>query len=175
VDGLAIVALVVSALALITSGLSAWYTRQQARATEGALELEQAVLELEKKRELERTRPTVEVRLITLDRDAGPWIKVEILNKGPRALDVVTLVILDDEWNLFQFEGDTHEIVRHSISPGNSSIAALKRPEAIRSSCPIRILATYRTAEYEWQELIERAVQPPLITSEEAADWNFGS
>ena len=165
---LSVIALVVSVFALIASGFSAWYTRQQARATQGALELE-------KKRELERQRPKVDVRLTTLESD--PWVKVEILNKGPHTVDSVKLAILDDDWNVFQFEGDsyTHVIVRDSIDPGHTTIVPMTRPERMQSSQRIKILATYRAAEDEWQELLERSVHPPPVTGEEAADWNFGA
>jgi hypothetical protein len=164
VDVFGLIALIVSVIALLVSGFSAWYTRREARAAEG-------VLELEKKRELERTRPTIQVDVVTLDPDAGPWNKLEIQNRGVRTLDSVKLEILEDDWGrLFKFDGGIHEIVTDSIGPGDTRIIPITRPERIRMSYPIRMLATYRAGEDEWQQLLERRVGAPLRTILGAAD-----
>jgi hypothetical protein len=175
-----VLALVVSTIALIVSGFAAWYTRRQAHAAEGTLELD-------RKRELERWRPPVEIRLTRWVTHPKRLLELEIESKGTRALESATLQILnegsisaDEKGNLL-LNPDTHDAWFHDDNAAHSNlyrkVVEALEPGIVRtayvyfwevllpSDLMLKLLATYRTPGDERQERADLRV-PDVIPKE---------
>jgi hypothetical protein len=158
VDVFALVALIVSAIALVVSGLSAWYTRREARAAEGVLELDQ-------KRELSLSRPAVVVSFNGLPSSRD--VEFVLKNQGAHSVDSA------DFKSLSEHDGIGFIPRRYDRTPAKAehTFGPLQPGETLKMDfcvAPnyknrldnIKLLATYRRSSDEWKELLELPIPP---------------
>jgi hypothetical protein len=146
-------ALAISFVALVASAMSVLYVRRQTHASE-------AVLGLERKRELERGRPDVVARF---DR----WLSEPIValfaleNMGGQPIDAARVEVVSGDSKLVGFAVDEtqprqreHEFGR--LNPGKPvpvEFATLdKDPEHYEPT--VKFLATFRIGDDEWHKLL---------------------